>query len=143
MQHPALREEHITRVMWFLLRPIFSDCAGVHPAQKSEMRAHQMALKLRGGGFTPQKSELSSHQMTPGGVVAHWSSWTESCEPREGRFPPLFGLRPCDRLLISTLVDFCGPARPAWHHWVRRLSQDSLHPSACLLRRHLHSRCLV
>ena len=29
----------------------------------SEVRAHQMARKLRSAGFTPQKSELSSHRM--------------------------------------------------------------------------------
>ena len=38
--------------------------AGGHLAQKSEVRAHQMARKLRSGGFTPHKtSALSSHQM--------------------------------------------------------------------------------
>ena len=31
--------------------------------KKSELRAHQMARKLRSPGVTPQKSELSSHQM--------------------------------------------------------------------------------
>ena len=51
---------------------------------KSEVRAHQIARKLRSAGFTPQKSELSSHQMAPCGVVAHSSSWTPAaCESRE------------------------------------------------------------
>ena len=84
-----------------------------------------------------QKSEVRAHQMPPGGVVTHLSSWTvaayESCE---GLFPPLLGLCHCDCLPISTF-DFRWPARPAL---ARRLSQDSLHPSACLLRRHLHCR---
>ena len=68
---------------------------------------------MRSASFTPQKSELSSHQVPPGGVVPHLSSWTAAAyEPCEGLFPPLFGLRHCDRLLISTWVDFWWPARP-------------------------------
>ena len=37
--------------------------SGSTPAQKSELRAHQMARKLRSGGFTPHKirAELSSN----------------------------------------------------------------------------------
>ena len=61
--------------------------------EKSEVRAHQMARKLRRSGLTPQKSELSSHQMAPGGVVTHSSSWTLAAyEPHEVLLPRPFGL---------------------------------------------------
>ena len=46
--------------------PRFFGLCGSTPAQKSELRAHQMARKLRSGGFTPHKirAELpSNHQM--------------------------------------------------------------------------------
>ena len=35
--------------------PRFFGLCGSTPAQKSELRAHQMARKLRSGGFTPHK----------------------------------------------------------------------------------------
>ena len=51
----------------------FQDCAawispgvlsaGLTRHKKTELRDHQMARKLRSAGFTPQKSELSFHQM--------------------------------------------------------------------------------
>ena len=71
--NPAQREELISRIMWFLHRPIFR-IVREYPSTKSEVRAHQMARKLRSSGLTPQKSELSSHQMAPGGVISHWRS---------------------------------------------------------------------
>ena len=45
--------------------------------------------------------------------------------------------------LFPLWLTFGGPAARPWHYWVRRLSQISLQPSACLLRLHLRSRCLV
>ena len=50
-------------VIIHLLMTRFSGLCGSTPAQKSELRAHQMARKLRSAGFTPQKirAELSSN----------------------------------------------------------------------------------
>ena len=83
------------------------DIAGVEVEtwilKKSEVRAHVMARKLRSAGFTPQKSELSSHQMSPGGVVSHSSSWTAAAyEPHEVFLPRLFRLRQFGRRFRST-----------------------------------------
>ena len=45
-----------------------------------------------------KKSELSTHQMAPVGVVAHSSSWAPAAyEPHEVLLLRLFGLRQCDR----------------------------------------------
>ena len=76
--NPALRKELISRIMWFLHRPILR-VVREYPCTKSEVRAHHMARKLRSAGFTPRKSELSSHQMVPSVVVAHSSSWGSGC----------------------------------------------------------------
>ena len=49
------------------------------------------------------KSELSPHQMAPGGVVAHSSSWTPAAyEPYEVLLLRLFGLRQSDSRFGST-----------------------------------------
>ena len=85
-----------------------SQCGG-YLAQKSELRAHQMARKLRSSGLTPQKSELSSHQVAPARVVAHSSSWTPAAyECREVLPLRLFGLRQCARCFSSNTH----PSRP-------------------------------
>ena len=71
--NPALLEELLSRIMWFLHRPIFR-IVREYPGTETEVRAHQMTRKLRSSGFTPQKSELSSHQIAHSGVVPHQRS---------------------------------------------------------------------
>ena len=58
--------------------PRFFGLCGSTPAQKSELRAHQMARKLRSGGFTPHKirAELSSNgsqlKLRTAGLTPHF-----------------------------------------------------------------------
>ena len=96
--NPALREELVSRIMWFLHRPIFL-IVREYAGTKSEVRAHNKCSEIA------EKSELSSHQMAPSGVVALSSSWTPAvCELH--RVLPLrfFGLRQCVRRFRQCFV---------------------------------------
>ena len=58
--------------------PRFFGLCGSTPAQKSELRAHQMARKLRNGGFIPHRirAEISSNgsqlKLRTAGVTPHF-----------------------------------------------------------------------
>ena len=73
------------------------------PRTKIRAESSSNARELRSSGLTPQKSELSSHQIAPRGVVAHSRSWTPAAyEPHEVLLLRLFRLRQCDRRFKST-----------------------------------------
>ena len=61
----------------------------------SECRLHSAKIRAH--------PKLSAHQMSPGGVVSHSSSWTAAaCELHEVLLPRLFRLRHCGRRFKST-----------------------------------------
>ena len=106
----------------FWTRSHFPDCAGVHP-QKVRAESSSNGSEVAECQFqSAQKSELSSHQMAPAGVIAqlaessHSSSWTAAAyEP----YPPpeeraFFSIRklvfPFRAFTVSTLEQRTTPA---------------------------------
>ena len=93
--------------------------AVVTPPKKSELRAHQMARNCGVPGSLRTKSELKLKYAESVRGCEELRSEPEDPGAHEGLLPRLFGLCPCDRLLISTLVHCCCPNRLSPPHWLR------------------------